>query len=1263
MPSPAFNNRRLFSDYYLESVVPTLPEWRNAAVDAAEAQQELRFLWEARARLVEHNEMQTEEHWIRPVLTRLGYAFQVQPSVPDAHGITRWPDYALFESEIDRAEAEAHHGTISYFRRALAIADAKMWDTPLDKGSRGIASAERRNPNFQIDAYLRETDRRWGLISNGRLWRLYSRDTSYRLDSFFEVDLIALLRGSVDEFMYFWAFFNASALRSQPDAFVDRVAQESHAFAEQLSTRVKDRVYQALLEFINGFFVFSRNELNTPDHLETVYSNSLILLYRILFVLYGEAHELLPVRRADYADTYSLARIKTELAERLDSGAHLLPDADNYYADLLNLFTIIHDGAPQLGVPQYNGGLFSSSRHPFLATYRMGDLHLARGLDLLARVPSEDGAVFVDYTTLEIRHLGDIYEGLLEYHPRFADVDMAAVRSGRVERWIPATDLTHGDRAVARASAGSCYLATGKGERRATGSYYTPQAVVTHMVGDSLGRAVVELEGEYQGAALVDALLNLRVCDPAMGSGHFLVESVEHLARAIVRADAAGGEEEGSELLFAKRQVVERCVYGVDPNPLAVELAKLSLWLATVAKDAPLSFVDAHLICGNSLIGTTVDVMGTLRGDRGEQTNLVEDALARITPRLVSLATELSAHVTQSMEDVKDKERLLAALEDLRAGFVQAADLWTASRFGLDVDPVVYLNVLSHLAAGDGQRDTEAEQLVNEAQVLASQFRFFHWELAFPEVFLSDERPRGFDVVVTNPPYVSAIERRRTHSDLESKYLRNTLWSAQGAFDLYIPFIEQSLSLCRAGGWACLITPNKYLAAPYARAFREGLVDRHELARLIDGSAVPVFDDPMVYPVISLYRASLAGTAKIEVGRLASDLTVLSIGEHSTSTLTMLPENLWSCLLLEDAGLLLRMAQQWPALEGSSGLRAVASTTTAEASSYGSELHEEHLAPSEGWRVVTTGTIKAFAGDWGISRLTQHGRKYLRPVLPFRAASVTHARRDLFWGSKLVFKKLALRLEAQLDRHGEYASLNTNFVMPGTVDLFTLAALMHSTVVNWIYEGYFGALRMSGGYMQVQAPQLRVLPIPPLGGVKRPEEWDAISDRYQTIADIPTANVPQADVPELLGVCGRAWADAAECLRSAREDTVTRLLEAFGVQALRTDDPAFAIPRQDAILSYLEATPPDLSGFWPLIRATGRQLKVDISREREASITAVGQAAIDAFGVYSAEIRTIRDKVDDLSCLMYQLNEHERAAVRSGHSQMAALEDDSASER
>jgi type I restriction-modification system DNA methylase subunit len=1250
-----FNNQRLFSDYYLAEVVPTLPEWSIASREAAAAQAELLALWARSSSLVVGNEAQTEQHWIKPVLGRLGMVFQVQTAVPDASGVTRWPDYALFATEAARAAAEADAGTPGYFSAAVGVADAKVWGASLDRGTSAGALTDRRNPNYQIDAYLRETDRRWGLLTNGRKWRLYCRDTSYRLDSFYEVDLIELLNADPGDFTYFWAFFRLAAFENQPESFLDRVREESETYAERLSTRVKARVYGALKEFVNGFFAYTRNGLDPEQNLDEVYEASLILLYRILFALYGEAHELLPVRDQAYRDGYSFDRIKKDLALALDENRTLLPTADNYFADLVNLFTIIADGAPELGVPAYNGGLFSVDKHPFLANNRIGDEHLARGLDLLARVPASGaGLAYVDYKTLQIRHLGDIYEGLLEYHPRRATEDMVAVRRGRQEVWKPLSDRQPRESPIDTAEAGTVYLATGRGERRATGSYYTPQEVVARMVEDSVGRLIAEREESLSGDELVDALLALKICDPALGSGHFLVEVVDFLARAIVRAGASqtmGATPDESELQAAKRLVVERCVYGVDPNPLAVELAKLSLWLATVAKDRPLSFVDAHLLVGNSLIGTTIEDMAVLKGRAGTQMNFVEEALARVLPLLLQKIEDISERGSDTIGDVVEKERLFAEVNELRASFVGAADLWTARHFGVPVGEDHYLATITSLMDPDssGSRGEIAEQ----ARAVALRFRFHHWQLAFPDVFLNPSRPMGFDAVVTNPPYVNAIERRASYTEHEARFWRNRFDAATGAFDLYVLFLELGPKLVRDGGFASLITPNKFLAAPYAKGVRKHLSGHHALLRLIDGSRVQIFEDPMVYPVITLFKGHRRGDYNVEVQRFISIDSVVQHASHPSSALTLLPESLWAFLLLDDADLLLAIAQRHAELEGHLGVSAGASTAAAEADAYGPELREEQLATKPGWRIVATGTITPFAGEWGVERLSHQRHQFLRPVLPFQSPAVSNMRRDQYWAVKLIFKKLCLRLSAVLDTEGQYASMNTNFVFPGQIEPFALAALFHSSLLTWIYEGYFGALRMGGGYMQVQAPQLRVLPIPNLP----PLDADALEAvvAADTFATLDTAHDALAGASQqhryaALRVVGKAWHDASSHRLTARGDLAAGLLDDLALGVRRDREPAFVIPRQEAILDAIEdPAAVDLSAFWTPFRLTARALRVEMTTAREVGVLTRVQRARPGLVDAVETIRVAQSHADNLAYALFDLDEHEIARVSRGH--------------
>ncbi|MBM4431708.1 MAG: class I SAM-dependent DNA methyltransferase, partial [Chloroflexi bacterium] len=227
LPLEKHRNHYLFSDYYLNTLLPRQPDWREADVQAAQALKAIRQLYTDRHALLRPTvgEPALEDQWIRPILDLLGHTYHVQPSLPSPEG-SRTPDYALFADEAAHRAALPHLGTAEFFGAALAVADAKRWDRSLDKRlTDGAGDAfSNANPSYQIDYYLRISKRDWGLLTNGRLWRLYSRESSFRLDCYYEVDLITLLeQGQVQDFKYFYLFFRRAAF---PE-FLDRVLQES----------------------------------------------------------------------------------------------------------------------------------------------------------------------------------------------------------------------------------------------------------------------------------------------------------------------------------------------------------------------------------------------------------------------------------------------------------------------------------------------------------------------------------------------------------------------------------------------------------------------------------------------------------------------------------------------------------------------------------------------------------------------------------------------------------------------------------------------------------------------------------------------------------------------------------------------------------------------------------------------------------------------------------------------------------------------------
>ncbi|MBC7221234.1 N-6 DNA methylase [Candidatus Bipolaricaulota bacterium] len=896
---PGVNNQGLFSDYYLTELVREDEFFRASAKDAEAVWRAIRSIYDkVKAQLPASNEAQVEQLFIRPVLDALGYkdSYAVQPDVPSPEG-RRSPDYAFFANPDDLAAAEATaKGRTEYFAKALAVADAKAWDRSLDRRDKGgRESFDKTAPSYQIDYYLRATDRRWGLLTNGRRWRLYHRDSSYRMDVFYEVELVALLETYSEDFLYFFAFFRKEALAT---GFLDRVLSGSRDYVAKVGKELKDNVYEALRLLAEGFLKCPGNGL-TGDDLEAIRENTFVLIYRFLFLFYAEDRRLLPLDKADYRDSYSLRGMANEIARRLDERRTFSPAADVLWSRLGVLFRIVNEGDPYLSVPPYNGGLFDPGKHPLLARWKLGDHYLAQAVDCLARAEAAGrmGRGPMSYRDLDIRDLGSIYEGLLEHHLRVATVDTAVVKEKDREVFVPKEEL--GDRRPLRIYyAGEVYLQTDKGERKTSGSYYTPDYIVKYIVNHTLGPLVEEkkhniaeerkrLEEEYKKARgqnrefyqkklseldgrLIDEILSIKVLDPAMGSGHFLVGATDFLARALIEAlGSAPGESDEEDVRWARREVVERCIYGVDLNPLAVELAKLSLWIYTTAKDRPLSFLDHHLRVGNSLIGAWIKDLGQLpRPDRkgkarsvdAHTIGLFEGKLRQKLPTVLSDVMELLRKPSDRVEDIREKEAIHGRILGLLRPFKEVAGVWTSTCFGVEVNEGNYEAMLLKLAdpPAKWEEEVRSQEWFQRAQDEAACRHFFHWELEFPEVFFDQFGRRqgesaGFSVVLGNPPYLN-VKRGALRDD--SPYLTSAFRLAEGQWDAFALFFEQSYRLLRFGGQWSFIIPRPALSSESYEGLRACWLDSRELVQL--GDAGMPFGGVGVESVIPLVRKGIS---------------------------------------------------------------------------------------------------------------------------------------------------------------------------------------------------------------------------------------------------------------------------------------------------------------------------------------------------------------------------------------------------------------------
>lgn len=410
LPSTKHLNRGLFSDYYLDEIVPARADWLPLTVGARSLLEALRTRLAA-IKPETLDEAQLEDQWIKYVLEQLGWHASVQVKIRYQATGYRKPDYGL-TPDATQARALGNQIYSPAELRAggvLAVADAKKWGVNLDQAARG-----ERNPSQQIDEYLRYSECAWGILTDGRYWRLYERDSS-KNNVYYAVDLPALLQtGDLESFLYFYAFFRPTAFME--GGWLTAIREGSESYARRVSDQLEAQVFEALELIAQGFLDYRRNQL--PINAETLaqlYEQSLVLLYRLLFMFYAESREILPINRNQaYTKKLSLDALKKavkHLADMnyLDTGTN----EDSYYSWLSTLFFYIDKGAAEYDIPAYNGRLFSAEDHPFLAEKKVGDKAMAQALDKMARVPDADERnanrlAFVDYRDLQVRHLGAI---------------------------------------------------------------------------------------------------------------------------------------------------------------------------------------------------------------------------------------------------------------------------------------------------------------------------------------------------------------------------------------------------------------------------------------------------------------------------------------------------------------------------------------------------------------------------------------------------------------------------------------------------------------------------------------------------------------------------------------------------------------------------------------------------------------------------------------------------------------------------------------
>ena len=643
-------------------------------------------------------------------------------------------------------------------------------------------SGSRRKAPFQAMQELLNAspDHLWGIVSNGRQLRLLRDAASLTRPSFLEVDLADLLGGQrYAEFANVWRLLHASrAPGHRVQGAETCIWEQWRTEGQQEGTRVRDGlrdgVEQALLTFGQGFLQHPDNHaLRTALHDGTLskdafFQQLLRLVYRLIFVFTVEERGVLhpqedgaeaqTARRA-YAEGYALARLRELCLKRRARTRH-----DDQWQAIRIVFRGLAQGEPRLALPAL-GGLFAPAQCPDLDAASLDNAHLLAALQHLrwAKPAGAQSLVPVDYRNMGPEELGSVYESLLELVPA---IDLPARTFGF----------------VGRTEEGS----TAGNARKLTGSYYTPDSLVQELIKSALD-PVIEQRLAANPTNPTEALLAIRVIDPACGSGHFLLAAARRLAEKLAQLRSLEGGQEGAmqpqDYRHALREVVSHCIYGVDRNPMAIELARMALWLEGYEEGRPLGFLDHHLQVGDALLGLT-------------DLNVLEQGIAKDAFKPLSgddkdvckeLAKANAAGLKQIAKDLQGKQMLLgvdnrSGLDTLRAIETLPADTpeqvaakeqaWRRfledsahSPLAHAADALVgaYLlpktentaetvptSITLHALLTDPQRaQTEHAAPIAAARAACEQARVFHWPLVFPQVFAQG----GFDCVLGNPPW------------------------------------------------------------------------------------------------------------------------------------------------------------------------------------------------------------------------------------------------------------------------------------------------------------------------------------------------------------------------------------------------------------------------------------------------------------------------------------------------------------------------------
>ncbi|WP_276504922.1 Eco57I restriction-modification methylase domain-containing protein [Terrimonas pollutisoli] len=747
---------------------------------------------------------ETRNYWMKPLIGILGY-------------------------ELSASQAELINGkTYAISFRATNLDQYPVHFVGINQSldARAETGGPRLSPHALAQEYLNNQEHMYALVSNGKFLRLLRDATRLSRLSYLEFNLEQMMEESLyAEFALLYRVLHASRMPQTLDTSKDSILEFYHLEALASGSRIRERlsiaVETSIKELANGFLqsnvneslrtAIAANQLNAQDY----YLYNLRIIYRLLFLMVIEERKLIyPANRDEqqeqqrtiYYNYYSVQR----LCRLVEKTVYVDPKKTDLWQSLVTCFTLFENSkyGKQLGIAPLGSGLFSSDVLGIMGEQVLDNDSLLKVLRHLVTFESENGQrVRVNYADLDVEEFGSVYEGLLEYEPQLLE---------------PATQ--------------PLFIFKAGNERSRSGSHYTPEELVKPLIQHSLDYLIHDKLKESNPEA---GLLSLKVCDVACGSGHILLSAARRIGFELAKLRSKEDQPSPTVLRQAIRDAINHCIYGVDKNPLAVELCKVAMWLEAHNPGEPLNFLDHHIKCGDAIVGLAHkdelekgiadEAFKTLPGDdkniatsflkrnkqerkQMEQTAFDFDGAAKAELEAVIEQYKLFKNLPErTPEEIANKEKQYRQYESdyHRIRMKQLADAQVAQFFIPKIDgnkPYLLTDAeyRSFLRQVNKHMGVLQSNKLAKAETVAKEKRFFHWFLEFPEVF----NEGGFDCILGNPPYLGGTLISGAFEKSYYEYITFNYKGASNRCDLLGYFLRRIYSITGQNRYLSLIATN-----------------------------------------------------------------------------------------------------------------------------------------------------------------------------------------------------------------------------------------------------------------------------------------------------------------------------------------------------------------------------------------------------------------------------------------------------------------------